>query len=552
VDVPQLAKVLLQEEASAFLQAEIAIVALLATAAIVAILARRLRRMPYTVALVLAGLALTFLSPDLLNLGERTGEVILLILVPPLVFEATLHIKWRDLRADLSHILMLAVVGSLLGAVVVALPIAWLLGFPPLAAFTFGALIAATDPVAVISFFRSLGVTKRLALLVEGESLFNDGVAIVLFTVALGAAEAALSGNGGAFSFGGAVLSFIRVAFGGLFVGITLGFAVSYVILKNVDDHLIETGTTVAVAFGAFVVAEQFHLSGILAVVAAGIFVGNIGSQSTSPTTQLTLNNFWEFLAFTANSLVFLLIGLQTEIGDLVNSLDMIVVAILAVLLSRSVVVYGLTWLSARLLPRHPIPMRFRHVMFWGGLRGAISLALAFKLTEQPDIFGRELTGDILVLTFGVVLFTLLAQATTLRPLLSRLELTKQPFQYEEKQRQQAWLLAKRAGRAALDRLHDEGLLAEEVWRAMAIISDGDIETSGKRLIQHLQTYSELKQEMVLEGRDEILRAERSAVADAARRGVITDEIADELIRQIDKRSTALSLLRESAKRPQT
>ncbi len=539
------ARILMQEEAEIFLRFEIAVVILLSIAALVAILARRLRHMPYTVALVLAGLALTFFSPDLLSLGENTGEIILLILVPPLVFEATLHIKWQALRRDLGPILLLATAGSLLGAVIVAGLITWTLGVPLVAAFTFGSLIAATDPVAVISFFRSLGVSRRLALLVEGESLFNDGVAIVLFTVALGTAEAVHLGVADAFRLDAAVVDFVRVAFGGLFVGVALGYLVSYVILKNVDDHLVETGTTVALAFGAFVVAEQFHLSGILAVVAAGIFVGNVGSQNTSPTTKLTLDNFWEFLAFTANSIVFLLIGLQTEIDDLIAGIDRIVVAIAAVLLSRAVVVYGLTALHGRLQPGREVPRPFRHVMFWGGLRGAISLALAFKLTEQPDIFGPRLTADILVLTFGVVLFTLLAQATTLTPLLSRLGLTQQPARYETMQRQQALLLARQAGKSELDRLYEQGLLADEVWRAMSSVAAADINDTSRQLLHHLHTYSELKQEMVLEARAEMLKAERTAVGEAARRGVVSDEIAEELFREIDNRAAALALLRE-------
>lgn len=525
---------------------EIIFVVLLSVAALVAYFSRRLRHLPYTVALVIAGGALTFISGETISFGADFGDIILLLLVPPLVFEATLHIKWEALRRDLLPILLLALVGSLVGAFLVAWPVSYLLGFTPLAAFAFGALISATDPVAVISFFRGLGVSQRLALLVEGESLFNDGVAIVLFTVALGVGEAMLNGGDETVHLNQALLQFIRVAGGGLLIGSASGYIVSTIILKQVDDHLIETATTVALAFGSFVVAEQLHLSGILAVVAAGIFVGNIGSQNTSPTTQIALNNFWEFLAFTANSIVFLLIGLQTHIDDMVQIAAKIGVAIVAVLVSRAIVVYGLTALNNRFNRTGRIPIHFRHVMFWGGLRGAISLALAVKLAESPNIFGRSVTNDIVLMTFGVVLFTLLAQATTLTSLLRRLGLTRKPTHVMEKERQQGQLLAKRAGKATLDKLYHEGGLAREIWQAMAAVYDEEIVHASRDLISHLQNYAELKQQMVMQARQETLKAERSALAEALRRGLIGEEVYQELVEHTDNRAAALTILRQS------
>ena len=534
------------QQSESFIALEIAFVALLSVAALVAYASRRLRHLPYTVALVIVGGALTFISNETLTLGGNFGNIILLLLVPPLIFEATLHIKWDALRRDLLPILLLALGGSLFGAFLVAWPVSAILGFTPLAAFTFGALIAATDPVAVIAFFRSSGVSQRLALLVEGESLFNDGVAIVLFTIALSLGQEVAEGLSASPQISLAFLEFLRVAGGGLLVGMTFGYLVSTIILKQVDDHLIETATTVALAFGSFVVAERLHLSGILAVVAAGIFVGNIGSQNTSPTTQITLNNFWEFLAFTANSLVFLLIGLQTEVTDLLQSATKIGVAVVAVLLSRAIIVYGLTALSNRLNALRRIPLRFQHVMFWGGLRGAISLALAVKLVETPDIFGRTATSDILLMTFGVVLFTLLAQATTLTSLLRRLGLSQKPAHVVEKERHQGALLAKRAGKDMLDRLRREGGLAHEIWEAMTVVYNEDIALSSDHLRTHLQNYAELKQQMVMQARQETIKAERSALAEALRRGLVSEEVYQELIRQTDNRAAALNILRRA------
>lgn len=538
-------QLILQEADSTVIQGEILFVLLLSLAAIVAIIVERIR-VPYTVALVVVGVALSFFSnpyPAILDIGS---ELILAILVPPLLFEATLHIKWNKLKADLRPIVLLALVGTLLSTFLVGGIVNIVLGVPIFAALAFGALISATDPVAVIAFFRRLGVSKRLSMLVEGESLFNDGVAIVLFTLALGAASAGSVDLSTSWLVE-AVLEFIKVAFGGLLIGLGLGYIVSYLILKNVDDHLIETATTVALAFGAYVLAEHFHLSGILAVVAAGLMVGNVGSRNTSPTTKLTLDNFWEFLAFVANSIVFLFIGLEIQIAQL--SLWPIIVAVIAVLLSRAAIVYGLLGAHGRLDPRHPVPVPYRHVMFWGGLRGAISLALALALTA--DDFGggaeaAEIATALRSMTFGVVLFTLLIQGTTIEKLIEKLELAKRPFSHLELQRRLAYLHAKRTGKAELERLRDEGFLFRDVGEAMATIYDEELNEHKLKLRQHMQAYPELELEMFLQARDDVLKAERASLTDALIRGFISEEVHDELIREANERAAALSWLKEN------
>jgi CPA1 family monovalent cation:H+ antiporter len=527
----------LGQEESPLIQQELGFVILLSVAALVAIFIRRVR-LPYTVALVLVGLLLA-LFPNFLNLTV-SSDLILAILVPPLLFEATLHIKWERLKSDLMPVVMLALVGTLISTFIVGGIVRYFLAIPLTAAIAFGALISATDPVAVIAFFRSLGVSKRLALLVEGESLFNDGVAIVIFNLALGAAAAGGNGNGP--GIGAAILGFLEVSFGGLGVGLVLGYIVSYVILKNVDDNLIETATTLALAFGAFVVAEQFHFSGILAVVAAGLMVGNIGSQNTSPTTQITLNNFWEFLAFAVNSLVFLLIGLEIEIVQLLPNIVPVIVAVLAILFSRAVIVYSLTWLHGRSDANRRIPIPFRHVMYWGGLRGAISLALALTLSGR--LFGPSVVQELRVMTFGVVLFTLLVQGTTIERLIRRLRLATQPAQRIEQQRRQALIHAKRAGRRELERLRSEGILFRDIWESMDAVYGEEIDQHKLALRDHLQAFPELEQEMLLQAREDVLKAERSAITDAARRGLIAEEVHEEVIRATDKRMAALELIK--------
>ncbi|MCB9175742.1 MAG: Na+/H+ antiporter [Caldilineae bacterium] len=521
------------------LATELSYALLLAIAAMVAMATRRLR-LPYTVALVLAGLLLVLAPTGLLHV-DISSQLFLFLLVPPLVFEATLHLDWRKFRRDLPVVLLLALGGSLIGTGLVAWGTMRLLGVPLAAALTFGALISATDPVAVVAFFRSLGVSKRLALIVEGESLLNDGIAIVLFTLALELAAGSQPG------LGEALARFVEVAFGGLAIGSVLGYLVARVVLAGIDDRLVETLTTVALAYGSFAVAEWFHLSGILAVVAAGMFVGNLGLTNTSPTTRLSLFGFWELLAFAANSIVFLLIGLRIDLSQLAEQIWPVLVALLLVLSSRAAVVYLLTALHARLQPRARLPRAWRHVLWWGGLRGAISLALV--LTLDPTRFPGFATAPALVrelqaMTFGVVLFTLLVQGTTIAPLIRLLRLAEKPAAREEQQRRQALLYARQAGRAELDRLYAGGLLAEDIHRAMAEVYRVEIERQSEDLREHLVAFPELEQAMVLAARAELLRAERSALGDAARRGLIDERVHDRLIREMDDRLAALELIR--------
>ena len=529
-------------EESVLIQTEVSVVLLLSLAALIAIVIRRIR-FPYTVALVLVGLLLSLISNPLQI--DVSSDLILAILVPPLLFEATLQIKWEKFRKDLVPILLLAILGTFVSTIIVGEIVTWVLDVPLLAALAFGAMISATDPVAVIAFFRNLGVSKRLQLLVEGESLLNDGIAIVLFNMAIAFAISGIDPTVEGFSLvSTGVVTFFRVALGGLVVGLVLGFFTSYVILKNVDDNLIETTTTVALALGAYVLAESLHVSGILAVVAAGLMVGNIGMQNTSPTTRLTLENFWEFAAFLANSLVFLLLGLEIEINQLGPNIIPIIVAVLAVLFSRAIVVYGITGTYsyfARL--QQKIPMSYRHVMFWGGLRGAISLALALTLTGE--VFGVVFANEIKVMTFGVVLFTLLVQGTTIENLILRLGLARRPEHLVEYERRQARLFALGAGLDEINRLGREGILFRDVWNAVLAVYNEEINESKHAVRDHLEAHPEIEQDLFIQARTEALRAERSAITDAMQSDLISEDIHEEITKEVDEQLAAITIIQE-------
>jgi CPA1 family monovalent cation:H+ antiporter len=541
-----LTELLMATEDGGLIQQELGFVMLLFVAAMVAVVVRRIR-LPNTVALVLVGLFLSFF-PNFLNFTV-SEDLILAILVPPLIFEATLHIPWKSLRKDLGVILLLAIGGTLVGTFLVGSLVVQFLGLPWVAALAFGALISATDPVAVIAFFRSMGVSKRLTILVEGESLFNDGVAIVIFNLAVAAGTV----GGATFGLGTAVQEFFIVAFGGIALGLVLGYVVSYIILKNVDDHLIETATTVALAFGSFVIAEAFgdiigvaglHFSGILAVVAAGMMVGNIGFENTSPTTRITLDNFWEFLTFAVNSLVFLVIGLEIEVSQLQPNLVPILVAVVAILLSRAVIIYSIGWAHGRLRPKQRIPFSYQHVMYWGGLRGAISLALALSL--DGTAFGSDIALELRVMTFGVVLFTLLVQGMSIERLIGRLNLSDKPPQRVELQRRQAHLYARRAGLQELNNLRDQGLIFRDIWESMHQVYDEQLADSKNHFREHLQDFPELEQELYLRVREDTLNAERSAIGEASRRGLISRDIHDEMVAEINTHIRALEMIKDN------
>jgi monovalent cation:H+ antiporter, CPA1 family len=282
----------------------------------------------------------------------------------------------------------------------------------------FGVLIAATDPVAAIALFKDIGVTGRLRLLVESESLFNDGAAALLFGLTLTWMQ---SPEGTSLSGATVALTLAKVTGGGVFVGIGCGI-VAIVIAGRTSDHLVETALTVVAAYGSFLLAESLHLSGVLATVAAGLLMGNLGvlvedkkHAALSSKGREFVIAFWEFAAFIANSLVFLLIGLRAAgIAFADVGRGIVPIAILLVLVARAVTVYPLCLPFAR--SRWAIPLREQHVLWWGGLRGALALALALALpTSLP------FNNAIIIATFGVVTFSVVVQGLTMPVLMRRL-----------------------------------------------------------------------------------------------------------------------------------
>lgn len=388
----------------------------LLTASLVAIVSRRLR-MPYTVGLVIAGIALALL-PNAVEL-PLTRDLIFDALLPPLIFEAALHLKWHDFRRELPLTATLAFPGVVIAAAVVASGMHFLIGWGWIGAALFGVLIAATDPVSVIASFRELNVERRLSRLVETESLLNDGAAAVGFALLLAIAA------GGAITPTALLGSLIWTVAGGVVMGLLVA-GVLLIVAGRIDDHLVEITLTTIAAYGSFLLAEHLQMSGVLASLSAGLLVGNFGMmRSIAEASRGHVMAFWEYAAFLANSIVFILIGSQEAHQHLAFVAKAAAAAILLVLAGRALAIYPLCAVFSRSTLR--IGSRYQHVLVWGGLRGALALALALAL--PADIPERE---ELIAVVFAVVAFSIFVQGLTMPWLIRRLRLSASlPEQHE-------------------------------------------------------------------------------------------------------------------------
>lgn len=381
---------------------------LLLGAALVGMLARWIR-VPYAVTLVIGGLLLE--ESHVAQVPNLDPNVLLFVFLPPLLFDAAFRLDARALRVLLRPVLVLAVPGVLITALVVGGVLAVVLDVPLAAALLFGSIVAATDPVAVIGVFQGLKVSKRLAVIAEAESLINDGMAVTLYIVLVG-----LAVTGRADALDSAVV-FGREVFGGVLIGALLGVAFSR-LTGAIDDHLIEMTLSTALAYGSYLIAQSVEASGPLACVAAGLIHGSYGRRvGMSEKTTRLLDDLWEYLGFVANALVFLLLGFSVNVAALRGEAWAVSVAVVAVLAARVLV----TALSALATPRslEVIHTRAeRAVLIWGGLRGALTAALALAL--PVDTPARDL---LVTMAFGVVLFTLVVQGLTLPALIRRVGL---------------------------------------------------------------------------------------------------------------------------------
>lgn len=452
----------------------IAIGLLLLVASISAIAFKRLH-FPYTIGLVVVGLVLGWLSENVPALTplehlHLSHELILFIFLPPLVFESALNLDCQLLLRNVTPILVLAVPGLLLSTAIVGIIVGSLTPLSLAQAFLFGGLISATDPVAVIALFKELGVPRRLTVLVEGESLFNDAAAIVTFQILL---SVSLSGEFSAITLANGAVEFLFTFVGGVMVGAVLGTLMGYFIDKARENIFVLSTVSGLVAYGAFIIGEhQLQVSGVIAVLMAGMVVAWQISVRLSPENRQFLHEFWEYISFLANSLIFLLVGMTTASFLQENNFQMVadireggmvaalLVAIAAVLLARGVAVFGLLPLTNWLRRRDRVNWRYQAIAYWGGIRGAVALALALSLA--PDFPHRQL---ILMLTLGVALFTLLVSGSTIKQLIYALNINR-PSLLDSIEKSQAAVLSKKE---AIQKIHFlqkiDPYLSPEIWQ---------------------------------------------------------------------------------------
>ena len=385
---------------------------LLLVACVIAMLSRKLG-LPYIVGLVVAGFLFALLpsGPEL----PLSRGLIFNVLLPPLVFEAALQLDWKHFRRELPLTLTLAFAGVGIAALVVAAGMHAIAGWSWIGAALFGVLIAATDPVSVIATFREIGCEPRVSMVVELESLLNDGVAAVGFAVLSAIAAGASAGAASV------VPAFLWTLAGGALIGLAASGAI-LLIVGRTDDPLVEITLTTIAAYASFLIAEHFHASGIIAALTAGLMIGNLGwSRVISAEGRERVRYAWEYFAFLANSFVFILIGINTanqplrDLGSVAAA-----AAIVLVLAGRALSIYPLAALFST--SRWRLPATYQHTLFWGGLRGALALALA--LAVPPSVAER---GAIIVTAFVVVAFSILAQGLTMPWLIKRFGLSSKP-----------------------------------------------------------------------------------------------------------------------------
>jgi monovalent cation:H+ antiporter, CPA1 family len=505
--------------------AEEVLVFLLVLAAIVAIIAKRVG-VPYTVGLVVVGLVLGLVTR--IDAVRLSSDLVFYVFLPILLFDAGFNLEAGHLLTDWRRIAALAIPGVLVAFAITAGGVYWVGGTALAVALLFAALIAATDPVSVVALFRRLGVSDRLTTMIDAESLFNDGTAAVIFAIVLGGVV-----EGGRVTAVGAVGQFLWMTVGGLGLGLALGYAASF-IHRYVDDHLVEITLSTIIAYGSFLLGQWLGMSGVVACVTAAVVLGNYGQhRNMGPVTRVTMSTVWEYAAFIANSLIFLLIGLRIDLGTITANVGLVLIGFVAVLAGRAVTIYGYGLVSR--VAGRKLPLAWQHVLFWGGLRGTIALALVLSVPD--DLPGRA---TLQVLTFGVVLMSLVLQGLTMPPLARRLHLADAE-EAAARSRQRARLLdGFVAAHAELDRLQESGTLPRVEQRHV----ERTIEAQENVLLEGLDPVADEP----AEGEDERLSERMGALLAQRRRvnalrnaGVLDHVASDDLTDEIDRRLALLA-----------
>lgn len=393
-------------------------------------------RFPYTIGLVVIGFlfGLIAIKFNYSNISELslTPEIILYIILPTLIYDAAINMDIKALQKNIIPILILAVFGVLMSAGIIAGILSTFTVMSISAALLFGALISATDPVAVIALFSEVGAPRRLITLVDGESIFNDATAIVLFTIVLSSIHAKVSTVSSLFL--NSIYEFLIVLVGGLLIGAVVGVLGGLILRAQRDNNILHITISLIMAYISFITADLLHVSGVMSTLTAGIIVTLLSSDVMQHDNHYYMENFWHYFSFVANSFVFLLLGL-TEANSFNNpqqffeSLKMLIIVIPAVTIARAGVIYILVPIYNLINKKNRISFPYQTILFWGGLRGAVPVALVLAI--PMDFPGKDI---IVHITLGYILFTLLVQGTTVKWVMDKLNIKadKSYFDYHQ------------------------------------------------------------------------------------------------------------------------
>ncbi|WP_081972595.1 cation:proton antiporter [Leptolyngbya sp. KIOST-1] len=505
------------------------LIVLLLVATVVALITRRLR-IPYVVGLVLAGLTITkSLLPGSVGLNP---EIILNLFLPILIFEAAINTDISRLRSTIKPIALIAGPGVLLASIITAALLQWGLGLATITAAAIGVILTITDTVSVIAAFRTVPVPPRLATIVEGESLFNDGTALVLLGILT---TIHLQGS---FTAWEGVQQVVIAFVGGGLLGLGLGY-LCVGLFQQLDDALSNLLLTVAVSLGTFQIGQALGVSSAIAVVVAGLVIGELGFRQTSASTKVTLLNFWEYAGFGVNTFIFLLVGIEVDPDVLLQTIPAALFAVVAYQTGRILTTYPLLYLL-RFVDR-PLPLRWQHVLILGNVKGSLSMALALSL--PPGLPGRQ---QVVALVFSTVLVSLVGQGLSLPFLVKRLRLSAPSRHRQRMETLQLNLIAAKAAQQELANLLQSGSLPKNLYEELFAAYQAQIAAADRdlRAFYNQRTFSDrdhLEDQSQLDGlRRRLYLAEKGAVNDALRKGLLSEDTSQAYVRSLNEKLLSL------------
>jgi len=505
------------------------LIVLLLVATAVALVTRRLR-IPYVVGLVLAGLAITKQAlPESVGLNP---DVILNLFLPILIFEAAINTDISRLRSTIKPIALLAGPGVVLSAVITAVLLQTWLDLAWITAAAVGVILTITDTVSVIVAFRNVPVPARLTTIVEGESLFNDGIALVLLSLI---STIHLQGS---FSLSDGLQQIAIACIGGGVLGVGLGY-LCVGLFRQLDDALSNILLTVAVSLGTFQIGQALGVSSAIAVVIAGLVIGNFGFRQTSASTRVTLLNFWEYAGFGVNTFIFLLVGLEVEPRILLQTIPAALLAVVAYQIGRILAIYPLLFLLQ--FCDRPLPLRWQHVLIVGNVKGSLSMALALSLPFTLP--GRP---EVITLVFSTVLVSLVGQGLSLPGFVRRLRLSEPSAQRQRLETLQLNMITAKAAQAELKHLLQFGGLPKSLYEELFATYQARIATAERELRdlynQRIADGISTRQEQNhLDGTwRRLYLAEKGAINDAIRQGLLSDAAAQAHLQTLDEKLLSL------------